>query len=57
MAHYILLHIDMNTVVDEIVCGEKLDLRLGAPALVSILIEIGATNGEEKVLAITHARK
>ena len=47
----------MNTVGEETVCGVKPDLRLGALALASILIEIGATNGEEKGLAITHARK
>ena len=57
MAHYILHLIGMNTVAEEIVCGAKPDLRQGALALVSIPIEIGATNGEERVLAITHARK
>ena len=49
--------VGMNTAAEEIVCGAKPDLRQGALALVWILIEIGATNGEGKVLAITLARK
>ena len=57
MAHYILHLIGMNTVAEEIVCGAKPVLRLVALASVLILIEIGATNGEEKGLATTHARK
>ena len=55
--HYIMHFVGMNTVAEEIVCGAKLVLRLVALASVLILIEIGATNGEEKGLATTHARK
>ena len=55
--HYIVHFVGMNTAAEEIVCGAKPDLRLGALALESIPIEIGATSGEEKELAITLARK
>ena len=57
MAHYILHSIVMNTVAEEIVCGAKPVLRLVALVSVLIQIEIGATNGEGKGLATTHARK
>ena len=55
--HYIIHFIGMNTVAEEIVCGAKPVLRLVALVSVLIQIEIGATNGEEKVPATTHARK